>query len=130
MRVLRFLALPLMFSACALAQSAPARVLVMQSAPVQIQPAPHWDFQLSPILPQANLFGRSLPAIGMAQSSLPQVLVLPQSTQESKVCYAMRSYAFARESVGSDATRWTGSSTCSPASQLKLKSAVQLKVLR
>jgi hypothetical protein len=130
MRVLRYLALPLMFSACALAQSVPAKDPAIRFAPVQVQPAPQSEFQLSPVTPQSGLVGRSLPAIAVAQSNLAQAIAQLQPVQDNTVCYAMRSYAFARESAGSDATRWTGSSTCRPASQVKLKSAVQLKVLR
>jgi len=114
MRILRVVVLPLMFSACAMAQSAP-----------QVQ-----GFQLAPVTPQAGLGGRSLPAIGAAQSNLPSTINLLKTPQDNAVCYAIRSYAFARDNANSDATRLTGSSTCRPSSQLKLKSAVQLKVVR
>jgi len=130
MRFYRFLALPLMFSACALAQSAPARGPVMQFAPVQIQPGPHADLHLSPVMPQAGLSGRSLPAMAVAQANLAKVVAQLQTAPENKVCYAMRSYDFARDGADSDATRLTGSSTCRPSSHLKFKGAVQLKVVR
>ncbi|HEY5330971.1 MAG TPA: hypothetical protein VIJ79_13880 [Acidobacteriaceae bacterium] len=131
MRILRVLVPLALFSAYAGAQSAPARGLRMQSAPVQIQPASHVpDFRLSPVTPQAGLVGRSLPAISLAQSNLSQVVLRPESADENEVCYAIRSYDFARESPNSDATRLTGSSTCRSSSRLKLKAAVRLKVVR
>ena len=130
MRVLRVLVPPMLFSAFAAAQSAPARVLVMQSQPVQSQPAPKvHGFELSPVTPQAGLPGRGLPAMIPAQ---PRVLVLPlpPSARDTTVCYAIRSYDFARDNADSDATRLTGSSTCRSASQLKRKDAVKLKAIR
>jgi len=103
----------------------------MQSLPVQTQPASQAQgFQLSPVTPQAGLSGRSLPAIGAAQSSLQSVIKLLKTPQDNAVCYAIRSYDFARESADSDATRLTGSSTCRSSSRLKLKAAVRLKVVR
>jgi len=140
MRVLRVLVPLVLFSACAAAQSS-SRVVVMWSAPVQSQPAPQVpDFQLSPVTPQVGLMGRSLSTSGMAQLSLPQVLVgqassprilsLTPNAQNNGVCYAIRSYDFAREGADSDAMRWTGSSTCRPSSKIKLKGAVQLKSIR
>ena len=128
MRVLCFVALPLLFSACAVAQSAPAKGPVMQLPPIQTQPAPHMDLQLAPATPQVGLEGRNLSAIDMAQATLARVMAQVKAEPEGKVCYAIRSYAFARDGADSDATRLTGSSTCRPSSQLKLKSAVQVQV--
>ena len=41
--------------------------------------------------------------------------------RESKACYAIRSYGFSREDPGSDAVRFTDSSTCQSAASVQLK---------
>ncbi len=53
------------------------------------------------------------------------VTVRPGTTMamNDERCYAIRDYRFSRESPASDATRFAGSSTCEPASQVHLKSA-------
>jgi|GEM_PF-3064349 len=137
MRFLRFLALPLLFSACALAQSSPAKDPATRFPPLQMQPAPHTDLQLSPATPQVGLAGRNFPDVAQttlarakAQATLDRLIAQAKAEPEVKVCYAIRSYAFARDGADPDATKFAGSSTCRPSSQLKFKGAVQLKVVR
>jgi len=106
----------------------------VQAAPVSSKPAPQAQgFQLAPVTPQAGLTGRSLPAIGSAQTNLAlaqlnleETIVRLQGAPENNVCYTIRSYDFARDGADSDATRLTGSSTCRPSSKNKLKGAVRV----
>jgi hypothetical protein len=81
-------------------------------------------------MPQTGFSWEHLAAISLAQATLAQMILQAQSAPENKVCYAIRSYDFARDGADPDATRLTGSSTCRPSSQLKFKGVVQLKVVR
>jgi hypothetical protein len=112
MRVLRVLALSVMLSAC----GAP---VLAQSSALQTP-----GFQLSPVVPQAGLAGRSLPAIANAQTVAPHLLAQADS---GGTCYAMRTYTFARGSSEADMTKPTGYSTCQPSKQIKMRSTAAPK---
>jgi hypothetical protein len=44
-------------------------------------------------------------------------------SRSQRACYAIRSYGFTRDDPASDATRFTGSSSCEPANSVQLKAA-------
>jgi hypothetical protein len=81
--------------------------------------------QLPPMNPKGlNLY--SATPQGTRAFQLPRVLTVRPGTMlamNDERCYTLRDYRFSRESPGSDATRFLGSSTCEPASQVHLKSA-------
>jgi len=81
--------------------------------------------QLPPMNPKGlNLY--SATPQGTRSLQLPRVLTVRPGTtlaMNDARCYTIRDYRFSRENPASDATRFTGSSTCEPASHVHLKSA-------
>jgi hypothetical protein len=126
MSTLRLLVLSVLFSACA--ASVAAQSFTLRVTPPQEKSQPQRtpnvaSFQLAPIAPQSGLAGRSVTVVPGVPSGLPRTLTIAGPRNDSNaVCYDIRSYNFAAGDSGSDAMRPTGSSTCQPSSQLKLKS--------
>jgi len=59
---------------------------------------------------------------GPALLAIPE----PQIAHNDERCFAIRDYRFSRVAPESDATRLSGSSTCEPAGQVRLKGATAL----
>ena len=85
---------------------------------------------------QLHLSPKSLGAIAQGSVVVPgqrRWMVVPGNRVLQSVapqaCYAIRSYNFSKQDPGSDATRFTGSSTCQLVSSAKLKAVVDPRVV-
>lgn len=63
--------------------------------------------------------GRGIGSMQLVRPSLPRNTVV--QLRGPQACYAIRSYDFTRDDPASDATRFTGSSTCQSAASVQLK---------
>jgi hypothetical protein len=81
------------------------------------KPAPRAPFTLSPLTLQHYSRGTLL--------SPPPILIARLfARHRDNLCLDLRSYTVAPDSPGSDATHLTGSSTCQPAANFRLKDAI------
>ena len=76
--------------------------------------------QMSVLVPQSGLTNRAVPGIPLDH---PAGMRLLEPGQASGVCFAIRSRHFAVNRAAPDVVRPTGSTTCQPAAQFKLKGA-------
>jgi hypothetical protein len=102
-------------------------VAPLQFGPKSVTPSSPEPFKLHMSPKSGQAFGSS---IGLGQHrwmAVPGNRVLQLVAPEA--CYAIRSYNFSKQSPGSDATRFAGSSTCQLVSSAKMKDVVTSPVV-